>query len=80
MELFSPLDILSPDYIPIFFHTSVMFLDEAPRIFWLISGDFWQVTLLEAEPELGGKSLTVYDDAQPSVPQESLGWDSSFWI
>ena len=40
-------------------------------------GDFWQVTLLEAEPEVGGKSLTVYDDAQPSVPQEPLGpcWD-----
>ena len=36
-------------------------------------GDFWQVTLLEAEPEVGGKSLTVYDDAQPSVPQEPLG-------
>ena len=30
--------------------------------------------MLEAEPEVGGKSLTVYDDAQPSVPQESLGW------
>lgn len=36
----------------------------------LATKGYTKVTLLEAEPELGGKSLTVYDDAQPSVPQE----------
>lgn len=36
----------------------------------LAAKGYTKVTLLEAEPEIGGKSMTVYDDAQPSVPQE----------
>ena len=47
---------------------------------WNWFTDRWQVTLLEAEPEIGGKSLTVYDDAQPSVPQEPLSWDSVHYL
>jgi len=36
----------------------------------LAAKGYKNVTLLEAEPEVGGKSLTMYDPSQPQVPHE----------
>jgi len=36
----------------------------------LAAKGYKEVTLLEAEPEVGGKSLTIFDPSQPDVPQE----------
>ena len=36
----------------------------------LAAKGYKNVTLLEAEAEVGGKSLTMYDPSQPDVPHE----------